>query len=221
MGAQRTKIFILFMETYKKQIDASEYQGNSYRKQERWDSFWHQIDLLRSFSPRSVLEVGPGPGTVTHALRASGMHVTTCDIADDVGADVVASVTKLPFSDGEFEVAVAAEILEHIAPEDVATALAELRRVVTKGIVISVPGPGSSFFLSFKIPFLKKVTFFTKIPHFWKIHTFDGQHYWELGTKGRSISWFVALAREAGFQLRMSTIYPDAPYHRFFVLGKE
>lgn len=206
------------MAIYEKQINASEYQGNSYRKQERWDSFWHQIELARQLKPRSVLEVGPGPGVVTHALRQAGFAVTTCDIAEDVGADIVASVTKLPFADDCFDVAIAAEILEHIAAEDLPIALGELRRVVTKGAVISVPTPGSSFFFSIKIPLLKKITFFAKIPHFWKEHTFDGQHYWELGTKGRPIAWFISNVEAAGFKVAMTRVYPDAPYHRFFLL---
>lgn len=218
MGSQFRRIFPNNdMTNYTKQIDAHEYQGHSYRKQERWDSFWHQIDLLRILKPASVLEVGPGPGVVTHALRQSGIAVTTADIAEDVGADVVCSVTKLPFEQGQFDTAIAAEILEHIDAKDVPVALRELRRVVTKGVVISVPTPGSSFRFLFKIPLVPHLRLFFKVPHFWKTHTFDGQHYWELGTKGRSQKWFISLAEEAGFRLRMTRVYEDAPYHRFFV----
>lgn len=206
--------------TYEKQIDSAGYAGGSYRKQERWDSFWHQIDLVRKQGARKVLEIGPGPGTVTHALRGLGVTVTTCDIADDVGADVIASVTQLPFEPDSFDLVLAAEILEHIKAEDVPLALKEISRVA-RGAVISVPTPGMSFHGVLKLPLFGRREFFFKIPFFWKKHEFDGQHYWELGTKERPFSWFVDEAKKAGLHMKMTTIYPDAPYHRFFVFIRD
>lgn len=206
---------------YTAQTVASEYQAHSYRKQERWDSFWHQIDLVRRESPGSVLEIGPGPGIVTRALRDSGIAVTTLDVAEDVHPDVVGSITALPFPDKSFDAVLAAEVLEHIRAEDVGAAFAELSRVARGSVVISVPTPGMSFLFIGKFPLIPRFQIFIKIPFFWRRHLFDGQHYWELSTRGRAKRWFVSCAREAGLKLIQTVIYPDAPYHRFFVFRKD
>ena len=206
---------------YAAQTVASEYQAHSYRKQERWDSFWHQIDFVRRESPKSVLEIGPGPGIVTRALCDAGIAVTTLDVAEDVHPDVVGSITSLPLPDRSFDVVLAAEVLEHISAEDVSSAFKELSRVARDRVVISVPTPGMSVLLIGKFPCTPRFQVFIKIPFFWREHAFDGQHYWELSTRGRSMRWFTACAKVAGLKLVRTVIYPDAPYHRFFVFKKE
>lgn len=205
---------------YGPQVDKSHYEGKAYSSLERWISYWHQIQLVRKTGGGTVLEVGVGGGVVARELRASGVVVTTVDIAEDLHPDVVGSITALPFDADSFDTVLAAEILEHIRYEDVSLALSELARVTRNHVVISIPHPGYVWRLSFKIPLMRAVELFTKTPFFWKTHVFNGEHYWELGKKGYSVSSFLALASRAGLRSTTSTVYGNDPAHRFFVFTK-
>lgn len=205
---------------YQPQVTKEHYRHGSYRAKDRWLSYWYQLKLIRSLSPKTVLEIGPGEGVVTNSLRTEGIAVTTCDIATDLKPDIVASVTRLPFANDRFDVALAAEVLEHIRFDDVPSALAELFRVSRRAAVISLPHSGWTFSLQFKLPLFPHIALLFKIPHFFKTHHFNGEHYFELGKKGYSIRKITALMRSAGFTSIVITRYPDDPAHCFFVCKK-
>lgn len=208
------------MTEYTPQVDKSHY-GARYRGKDRWLSYFYQLALVRALSPESVLEIGPGEGIVTDTLRKDGVKVTTCDIAADLQPDVVASVTALPFNDNEFEVLLAAEILEHIKFEDVSQALSELERVARTHVVISLPHPGWVFSCEVKLPLIPRFGVLFQIPFFWKEHHFNGEHYWELGKRGYSVRRFVDCAKAQGLILDRSVKYSDDPVHRLFVFSKK
>jgi ubiquinone/menaquinone biosynthesis C-methylase UbiE len=203
--------------SYQPQVHAGHYREGSYRSADRWASYFHQLELVRRAHPKSVLEIGPGEGIVTESLRKDDMAVTTCDIAADVHPDVVGSITKLPFPDKSFDTALAAEVLEHIAYDDVQVALAELRRVAQRYVVIGLPHAGYTFSIMWKVPLFRRSEFLFKIPFFWKEHRFNGEHYWELGKKGYSAKRFIATAKAQGLTLESALKFADDPAHRFFV----
>lgn len=207
------------MADYTPQVDKSHY-GRSYRSKDRWLSYFYQLALVRSQAPASVLEVGPGEGVVTDALRKDGIRVVTCDIAEDLKPDIIGSIVALPCKDGEFEMTLAAEVLEHIRFEDVAVALRELGRVSTRRVVVSLPHPGWVFSLEIKLPILPRLTLLFQIPFFWQEHRFNGEHYWELGKKGYPVRRFVACAKDAGLRLISTHKHADDPVHRLFVFEK-
>jgi SAM-dependent methyltransferase len=121
------------------QVARDHYASRDYNSKERLCSYWHQVDEVTSLGGGRVLEVGPGGGVGTFLLRLAGLSVTTVDIDPAVGADVQASVQRLPFDDGEFDVALCCQVLEHMPWQEAASAMRELRRVVNRGTVISVP----------------------------------------------------------------------------------
>lgn len=205
---------------YGPQVDKSHYEGRAYSSLERWISYWHQAQLVRSTKGQTVLEVGVGGGVVARELRSLGLSVTTVDIAEDLHPDVVGSITALPLEEASFDTVLAAEILEHIRFEDVGLALRELARVARHHVVISIPHPGYVWRLACKVPGIRTIEFFTKTPFFWKGHLFNGEHYWELGKKGYPVSLFLARARDAGLTCITSTVYSNDPAHRFFVFTK-
>jgi SAM-dependent methyltransferase len=206
--------------TYEPQVTKRHYEGAAYRSGERWMSYWHQLELVRACKPSSVLEVGVGEGVVAERLKQDGVAVTTVDIAQDLHPDVVGSVTDLPFDDESFDLVLAAEILEHIEWSDVPQALAEIRRVTKRHVMISVPHPGWVFSISYKLPLFPKIDLLFQIPFFWNKHHFNGEHYWELGKKGYPVSRFTKAAADAGLSLVSYTKYQDDPAHRFFVFKK-
>lgn len=76
---------------------------------------------------------------MTHLLRRAGIEVTTLDLDPALGTDLVGSVSKIPLTDESVDVALCAEVLEHLPWADVQSAVRELARVARKGAVISVP----------------------------------------------------------------------------------
>jgi SAM-dependent methyltransferase len=98
------------------------------------------FDAIAEAAPARVLEVGGGPGElserVARELGAEVVMVDTSsrmvDLARARGVDArVGDVQDLSFGDGEFDCAVAAWMLYHVA--DLDRALSELRRVLRPG----------------------------------------------------------------------------------------
>ena len=109
-------------------------------------------ELLERAAPSSVLDVGCGEGVLTHkwAQRLRDGRVVGLDLEDPViQAEWVKRTApnleyrimkaeRLPFADGEFELAAAIEVLEHV-PEPEHT-VAEMARVARGGhLLVSVP----------------------------------------------------------------------------------
>jgi ubiquinone/menaquinone biosynthesis C-methylase UbiE len=93
--------------------------------------------VLAELRPRTVLEVGGGPGELAERMRVElGASVSFIDISPRMvelararGVDaLVGDVQKLPFADASFDTAVAAWMLYHVP--DLDRGLAELARVL-------------------------------------------------------------------------------------------
>jgi len=184
---------------------------------DRWASYHHQLSEIIGVKPASVLEVGIGDGVVSSYLtRNTEIRYTSVDIADDVGADVVGSITALPFADKSFDIACAFEVLEHLPFEKLDTSLSELVRVAKKKVLISVPhfGPPLTFLL--KLPFLPELKFAIKVPYPIQ-HFFNGQHYWELGKRGYSVQRLRNNLLKH-FVIEKEYVPFENQYHHFFVL---
>ena len=108
-------------------------------------------ELFVRTAPRSVLDVGCGEGVLTAewAERLGDARVVGIDLDDPkLRAEWeqrrrpnlefrVEEATSLSFADGEFDLACAIEVLEHV-PEPEAT-LAEMARVASGHLLVSVP----------------------------------------------------------------------------------
>ncbi len=107
-------------------------------------------ELFARAAPRSLLDVGCGEGVLTErwARRIDG-PVVGIDL-DDPGLHAewakrsapnleyrVMKAERLPFADGEFDVATAIEVLEHVP--DPAHTVAEMARVAQHHLLVSVP----------------------------------------------------------------------------------
>jgi 2-polyprenyl-3-methyl-5-hydroxy-6-metoxy-1,4-benzoquinol methylase len=108
-------------------------------------------ELLGRAAPASLLDVGCGEGVLVHkwAQRYPQARVVGIDLeAPDIQAGWaqhqapnleyrVNKAERLPFADGEFEVATAIEVLEHVP--DPAHTVAEMARVAGRHLLVSVP----------------------------------------------------------------------------------
>lgn len=106
------------------------------------------LDLYTISWPRSVLEVGCGEGRLAQFLHSDGPKPDRFVLSDlDVGRvdpsigdafEVVqASVYDLPWQDGEFDLVICCEVLEHVDDPD--RALAEIARVASRRVLVSTP----------------------------------------------------------------------------------
>jgi 2-polyprenyl-3-methyl-5-hydroxy-6-metoxy-1,4-benzoquinol methylase len=109
------------------------------------DELWHRA------APRTILDVGCGEGVLTHqwAERLGSGRIVGVDLDDpklkaEWGGRQrsnleyrVEDATRLSFDDGEFDLAAAIEVLEHV-PDPEAT-VAEMARVASRHLLVSVP----------------------------------------------------------------------------------
>jgi 2-polyprenyl-3-methyl-5-hydroxy-6-metoxy-1,4-benzoquinol methylase len=108
-------------------------------------------ELFDAAAPRSILDVGCGEGVLTHkwAARIAPGRVVGLDLEDPaIQAEWeqrraenleyrVMKAENLPFGDGEFDVAAAIEVLEHVP--DPEHTVAEMARVASGHLLVSVP----------------------------------------------------------------------------------
>jgi SAM-dependent methyltransferase len=101
------------------------------------------LEAIAAAKPRRVLEVGGGEGELAgRILTEVGAELVGIDQSEAMveaqrakGIDArVGDVQALPFTDGEFDAAVAAWMLYHVA--DLDSALAELARVLRPGGIL-------------------------------------------------------------------------------------
>ena len=118
---------------------------------ERWvanlDRTFGQVSRELGGPVAQALEVGCGEGVIADKLHRRFGSVVALDLADaGLRADwrqypgprfLHASAHELPFGDDQFEVVVAAEVLEHLA--DPQQGLEEMARVGRRHLVLSVP----------------------------------------------------------------------------------
>jgi ubiquinone/menaquinone biosynthesis C-methylase UbiE len=108
-------------------------------------------DLFVSTKPESVLDIGCGEGVLTQrwAKRIAPGRVVGVDLDDPALAAewakrgepnleyVVHRAESLPFTDGEFDLVTATEVLEHVP--DPEHTLSEMTRCASRHVLISVP----------------------------------------------------------------------------------
>ena len=108
-------------------------------------------ELFARAAPRTLLDVGCGEAVLTHkwARRLAPGRVVGIDLEDPaIQAEWalrqapnleyrVMKAENLPFADGEFDVATAIEVLEHVP--DPKHTLAEMARVASGHLLVSVP----------------------------------------------------------------------------------
>ncbi len=108
-------------------------------------------ELFTRANPQSVLDVGCGEGILTHkwAKRLEGRRIVGIDLEDPaIQAEWakrrapnleyrVMKAEQMPFADGEFDVATAIEVLEHVP--DPEHTVAEMARVAHGHLLVSVP----------------------------------------------------------------------------------
>ena len=140
-------------------VDANPYESANKDRHVRTGRIarWHLrsvneaiFQLVAKSGAQSVLDAGCGEGFVTGymagrdpSLKLTGIDLSSGAIAyarkhfGHTATFTVGSVLKLPYEDASFDTVVCSEVLEHIAEWD--SAIAELKRVARRHVVITVP----------------------------------------------------------------------------------
>ena len=184
-----------------------------------FSSYFFHIQIKNS-NPKRVLEVGVGNGFVTSYLKRLGYDVTTLDILKTYVPDMKASVLKMPFKDGYFDVCLCCEVLEHLPFEYFQAGLDELSRVSKQRVILSLPDSSYHFGLKVVMPSfsLSRLISLPKFMH--KRHFFDGAHYWEIGKMGYDLSMVIKEIELCELKIINTYKIFENPYIRFFILKK-
>ena len=117
----------------------------------RWDEGLNpkerqRIEAIKDSIPEGIeriVDIGCGDGRLAHLLAAAGYQVTGVDQSptalERVRVEkVLCSADQLPFSDRQFDLAICAEVIEHLPEPLFSDTLKELARVASQ-VVITVP----------------------------------------------------------------------------------
>jgi len=204
-------------------VPGASHYGAEYLGQNRPYSLAMQLTEVIAVAPRSVLEVGVGTGVSAFALRRAGLAVTTLDVQAELAPDIVGDVRAIPAGAGAFDVACCCQVLEHLPFVDFPRAVAELRRVTSRRLVLSVPDLTRSFGCTFSLASRGLRTFGLSLPirepdAAWKAERLRTMgHYWEIGMEGVTARRVARELRHAGFARVRSLRVRELPWHRFFI----
>ena len=207
------------------EIPTSENYSLSYLQKGRVFSYAHQINSVLSLEPKLVLEVGIGNGIVSSVLRTVGIEVITADCQESLKPDIIASVTKLPLKDNSVDVSLCCQVLEHLPFDQFETAIRELDRVTTKGIVLSLPDITPYYEVRLRLPKFglyqwtgtRRYRISKKERD--KFQQKSG-HYWEIGYIETPLNRVIRVITESGLKISRTWRVSENPYHRFFIIEK-
>lgn len=205
---------------FETQVAKGHYEFERYITRERWSSLWHQLHEVSRLKPRSVLEIGPGPGLFKMIAAASGISVETVDVDSELHPDHVASVVALPMASASYDVVCAFQVLEHLPYDTSLGAFREMTRVSRGHVVISLPDARRVWPYRVHIPKVGVREFLVPRPFSRaKTHQFDGEHYWEVNKRSYPLSR-IAGDLSQSCKLMKSYRVPGNPHHRMFVFQR-
>ncbi len=203
------------------QVDHDHYFNKCYDSEERFMSYWHQINEIIRLNPKRTLEIGIGNGFISKYLRERGINIITLDIDRKLTPDVIGSVLQIPFANESFDAVACYEVLEHLPYSNFSAALAEIFRVSKSYAILSLPDINRAYRFNVQIPKICEIRKLIPLPRLRRrIHNFDGEHYWEIGKSGYPLSRIIDDIQEAGFELEDTYRVFEHPYHRFLKLQK-
>lgn len=192
-----------------------------YETAERWVNYGLQVRTVLESAPKSVLEVGPGAGTVAGLLQERGVEVTTLDVDQRFNPDIVGSVHELTryVPPKSFDTVLCAEVLEHLPFDLLQTSCQELAAVARRCVVIGLPRcarPHWGFTLKLHLPRWgdREITLGLPVLPQWPGPTPD--HYWSVDFRPYTLG---RVCQEIGQTLTVAGIRSEAldPVHFLLV----
>jgi hypothetical protein len=198
-------------------LGSNHYSPAIYDERLRWAAYWYQLEAIRRSQAQSILEIGPGSGTVSlYVKHQMKLHVTTFDYDARSGADIIGDIREISqhVPNNSYDAVLAFQVLEHIPFEDVFSTLAQIAGITRRHLLVSVPHYGRSLQLridlgkSFPEAYIsRKIT----LPRTWK---YNGMHYWEIGARQYPLSRVLNTFSQF-FEIKRHYFCPDWAYHYF------
>lgn len=189
----------------------------------RIESVTEQLRQICYSQCSNILEVGIAGGVLRHFFELfPQISHTTIDIAEDFSPDHVGSVTEMPFEDGQFDMILCCQVLEHLPFSEFLPALKELKRVTSEKVILSLPDKTRHFGVAVCLARLGWFSFEwnpVRIKYALRGLQSKGQHCWEIGCKGTLQKDIVRSIKEAGFEIEKHYRLYRYPWHHFFILG--
>lgn len=202
----------------KLQVKSEHYKFSEYVDTNRWMSYYYQLRLIEEYHPQSVLEIGPGNKILGKIIQTELKYFST-DIDKKLQPDVVSSIKSLPFKSNYFDAIMVFQVLEHFPFNTIPDLLDSLLNISGKYLFISLPFANHKFMIEFFTPVINRINLQLLIPRFYKKHKFDGQHYWEVGTKGYGRK-FIRNQFNKQAKLINEFVPKENTNHIFYVLEK-
>lgn len=116
------------------------YNAGYFKKSMRFKKNPHRLDkfmdIVKSYNPKKVLDVGCGVGFMVNRMRDEGINAYGTDFTEalvgywgDSPYFKVAEAEKQPFGDKEFDLVISTDVMEHIHEEDLPYVVEEMKRV--------------------------------------------------------------------------------------------
>ena len=207
------------------QVSKNHYEFNNYLQIPRWTSYWHQIDEVLKIKPKNVLVIGDGDGVISAVLRnfleypSDEKIVFTFDFDKDLNPDFHGDVREIQqiMAGVRVDCILCCQVLEHIEYKHVNNVLEQFKQI-SNHVVISLPYSHKVLLrASLKLPKCKYRSFCLHIPTFYRKYSFNGEHYWELGTRQVSQKKIIKLLSDY-FEIKKKYHVSENIYHVFFIL---
>jgi 2-polyprenyl-3-methyl-5-hydroxy-6-metoxy-1,4-benzoquinol methylase len=203
------------------QVEHSHYLKPEFLSPERMASYSYQFSELYSLKPKTVLEIGLGQGILTFLMRKAGFSVDTYDFDPALKPDYTGDVRDMRIDGKTYDAVVCFQVLEHLPYDDFELCLKQIHNVTNGAVVLSLPHTSRWVQLGLSLPKCRAQYFMLPFnATFPKKHTFDGEHYWEIGKKHYPLNRILASITHSGFKCYKTYRVPQNPYHRMFVLRK-
>jgi hypothetical protein len=199
------------------QVKETHYFFNEYVDKKRWASYYSQIKEVVKVSPRNVLVIGVGDNIVVEILKMQGIEVYTVDFDETLKPDFTLDVRNIDEISMHFDVILCCQVLEHMPFSDFKPILDKIM-VKTDKLILSLPIQHSRPLSFFKIQraFTSQILF--SVPRFNKNFEYNGEHHWEVNTKGY-LKTKISDVIKHDYDICREYIQPDNVYHYFYIIG--
>ena len=157
-------------QNFKLQVEKQHYDFNKYVDNNRWNSYYYQIESVCNLSVRenNILLVGVWDWIVSDILNKIGYNVTSFDFDEGLKPDIIWDVTKIDeIVQKKYDVVVCCQVLEHIPFEMFESTIKKISKI-TDNLVLSLPN--KNFWIKWWTccPILRNIIWKFSVRIFWQ-----------------------------------------------------